>query len=81
MPYFGQKTKDWWSEYRLIEDSQAITLKNISKTFRVFHERRDSVFKYLTSIFDRKKFSGELVVLNDISFSVKKRRDARYYRI
>lgn len=72
MPYFGQKIKNWWSEYRLVEDSQAIILKNISKTFRVFHEKRDSVFKYITSIFDRKKSSDELVVLNDISFSVKK---------
>ena len=56
----------------MIEDNDSIILKNISKKFWVNHETRDSVYGYLTSILDRKKSSNELVVLDDISFSVKK---------
>lgn len=56
----------------MIEDSDSIILRNISKKFLVYHENRDSVYGYLTSIIDRKKSSDELVVLDDISFSVKK---------
>lgn len=56
----------------MIEDNDSIILKNISKKFLVYHENRDSVYGYLTLIIDRKKSSDELVVLDDISFSVKK---------
>lgn len=56
----------------MIEDNDSIILKNISKKFLVYHENRDSVYGYLTSIIDRKKSSDELVVLDDISFFVKK---------
>jgi len=56
----------------LIEDNDAIIVKNISKRFWIYHKDRNSVYGYLTSIIDKKKFSDELVVLDDISFSVKK---------
>lgn len=56
----------------MIEDNDSIILKNISKKFLVYHENRDSLYGYLASIIGRKKSSDELVVLDDISFSVKK---------
>lgn len=56
----------------MIEDNDAIIVKNISKRFWIYHKDRDSVYGYLTSIIDKKRFSDELVVLDDISFSVKK---------
>lgn len=52
------------------EDS--IVLTNVSKSFRIFHEKRNSVYEYLTSFLDRKKSYDNLEVLKNISFSVKK---------
>ncbi|HXV38428.1 MAG TPA: ABC transporter ATP-binding protein [Nitrosopumilaceae archaeon] len=53
-------------------NNDAIILKNISKKFLIYHENRDSMYGYLTSIINKKKSSDELVVLDDISFSVKR---------
>jgi len=53
-------------------DSLSIDVQNISKTFRIFHERRNSIFEQVQSIFSRKKFYEELLVLDNISFNVKK---------
>ncbi len=56
----------------MIDNNDAIMLKNISKKFSIYHKGRDSLYGYLASIIDRKKSSDELIVLDDISFSVKK---------
>lgn len=53
-------------------DSLSIDVQNISKTYRIFHERRNSIFEQVQSIFNRKKFYEELLVLDNISFNVKK---------
>lgn len=50
----------------------AIEVKNISKKFRIYHENRNSVYESLIGFFSKKKFYEELLVLDDISFSVKK---------
>ncbi|MDE1817911.1 MAG: ABC transporter ATP-binding protein [Thaumarchaeota archaeon] len=47
-------------------------LNNVSKSFRIFHEKRNSVYEYFTSFLDREKSFDNLVVLKNISFSVKK---------
>ncbi len=50
----------------------AIEVKNLRKSFRIYHERRDSVFEALSGFFSKRKYYEELVVLDDISFDVKK---------
>lgn len=55
-----------------MENEYSIIVKNVTKSFRIYHEKRNSVYEYLTSIFDRQKTYEKLTVLKDISFSVKK---------
>lgn len=55
-----------------MENSNSIIVKNVTKKFRIYHEKRNSVYEYITSLADRKKSMDVLTVLNDISFSVKK---------
>src|SRR6185312_14045043 len=43
-----------------------------TKKFRIYHERRNSVYEYIASLTNRKQPIDVLTVLNDISFSVKK---------
>ena len=50
----------------------AIEVKNVSKKFRIYHERRDSVYETITGWFSKSKHYEELQVLKDVSFSVKK---------
>ena len=50
----------------------AVEVKNISKTFRIFHEKRNSVYESITGWFSRKKYYEDLEVLKNISFSIKK---------
>jgi len=50
----------------------SINVENITKTFKIYHEKRDNIFEVITGIFSRKKYYEELLVLNNISFQVKK---------
>lgn len=50
----------------------AIEVKNISKTFRIYHENRDSIYETITGFFNKKKYYEELSVLDNITFSVNK---------
>lgn len=54
------------------ENNYSIIVKNISKSFRLFHEKRTSVFEYVTSFFNKKRTFEDLPILRDISFSVSK---------
>ena len=49
-----------------------IELKNVSKSFRIYHEKRDSIYESLIGYFSKKKYFEDLHILKDISFSVKK---------
>jgi len=53
-------------------DNNAIELQNIKKSFKIFHERKDTLYEHMVTFFDRKKSYDELTVLNDITLSVKK---------
>jgi len=55
-----------------MDNSTAIELKNVRKTFTIKHEKKDSIYEYVTSFLGSKVHNEELVVLNDISFSVNK---------
>ena len=50
----------------------AITVKNVSKKFKLYHEKRDSIFEAATSFFQKKRHYETLQVLDDVSFNVKK---------
>jgi len=50
----------------------AIEVKNLSKAFRIYHEKRDSIYEVLSGYFSKRKYYEELQVLNDVSFEVKK---------
>lgn len=49
-----------------------VELKNVWKTFRIYHEKRNTVYETISGLFDKKKYYEDLPVLKDISFSVKK---------
>jgi len=49
----------------------AITVKNVSKKFNLYHEKRDSIFEAATSFFQKKRHYETLQVLDDVSFNVK----------
>ena len=55
-----------------MDSETSIEVKNITKTFRIYHEKKNSVYEYLTSFLNRKRTSEELNVLKDVTFSVKK---------
>ena len=55
-----------------MDSENAIELKSVSKKFLIHHERKNSIFEYLTSFFNRNNTREELHVLKDISFSMKK---------
>lgn len=53
-------------------DDIAIKVEHLSKSFRIYHEKKDSIFDYVMNIFNKKRNFEILHVLNDISFEVKK---------
>jgi len=55
-----------------MSDLNAIEVKNVVKTFRIHHEKKSTVFDVLASTVYRKNSFEDLVVLDDVSFSVKK---------
>ncbi len=49
----------------------AIRVKNVSKKFKIHHEKRDSIFESMTGFFEKKKHSEILQALDNISFDIK----------
>ena len=49
----------------------AVSVKNISKKFKLYHEKRDSIFEAATSFFQKKRHYEVLQALDDVSFNVK----------
>ena len=50
----------------------SVNVKHVSKKFRLYHEKRTSVYEAITGYFSRKKYYEILQALNDITFDVKK---------
>jgi lipopolysaccharide transport system ATP-binding protein len=50
----------------------AIVIQNVSKTFRIPHERKTTLFEHLSGIFDGKKGYEEFEALKNVKFTVKK---------
>ena len=54
-----------------MESENSIEVKNVFKTFRLYHERKNSIYEYITSLYKKDAYES-MTVLNDVSFSVKK---------
>ena len=50
----------------------SVNVKHISKKFRLYHEKRTSVYESILGYFSRKKHYETIQVLDDVSFDVKK---------
>ena len=50
----------------------ALEVINVSKKFRVHHEKRDSIYESIVGWFNKKKYYEDLHVLKNINFSVNK---------
>ncbi|MEO9307220.1 MAG: ABC transporter ATP-binding protein [Nitrososphaera sp.] len=53
-------------------NESAIDVENVTKSFRIYHEKRNSIYEAITGKFDKKKHYEELPVLKNVSFSIKK---------
>ena len=53
-------------------DDFAIKVENVSKSFKIFHEKRNTVYEAIIGFVKRKQYYENLSVLKDISFEVKK---------
>lgn len=49
-----------------------IEIKNLSKSFMIYHEKKNTFFEFISSFFQRGKSKERLQVLKNISFNVKK---------
>lgn len=50
----------------------AIEVRDVSKSFRIYHEQRNSLYEVISGFFSKHKYYEELLVLDNISFDVKK---------
>lgn len=50
----------------------AIEVKNLKKSFRIYHEQRNSIYEAISGFFSKRKYYEDLLVLDDVSFDVKK---------
>jgi len=55
----------------MTDTQNAIEFQNVTKKFRIFHEKRDSIFE-MVRLFFKKNKHDTITVLDDVSFSVKK---------
>ena len=55
-----------------MEPENVIELQNVTKTFRIHHEKRNSIYEYISSFSNGKNKIEELQVLRNISLSVKR---------
>lgn len=52
--------------------TNTIELDHVSKQFRIYHEKRNSIFELVTGMFNRKSHFEHVTVLDDVTFTVKK---------
>lgn len=50
----------------------AVEVNNVTKTFRIYHEKRNSIFEAMVGWFDKRKYYEDLQILQNINFFVKK---------
>jgi ABC-type polysaccharide/polyol phosphate transport system ATPase subunit len=54
------------------DEQCAIEVDHLSKSFRIFHERKTTLYDHLVGLISKKRGYEKLAVLDDISFKVKK---------
>jgi len=59
-------------ERRYTMPKDAIIIHNVSKTFRIPHERKTTLFEHISGLFDGTKGYEEFEALKNINFTVKK---------
>jgi lipopolysaccharide transport system ATP-binding protein len=50
----------------------SVDVKHVSKKFRLYHEKRTSMYEAIIGTFSRKKHYEEFIALDDVTFDVKK---------
>ncbi len=55
-----------------MDKNNAIEVHNLSKSFKIYHERKTTLYEHIVGVFARNKNYEELKVLDNVSFSVKK---------
>src|SRR6266511_1026797 len=55
-----------------IADGYAVKVRNLFKSFRIYHEKKSTLYESLVSMFSKSRGSEKLEVLKGISFDVKK---------
>lgn len=48
----------------------AIKVEHLTKTFKLFHEKRETLFEHFSGWLNKKKFYEDLFVLKDITFNI-----------
>ena len=54
------------------KSENVLEVQNVSKKFRLYHEKRNSIFEQITSFFNKKQYYENLVVLDNVSFEVRR---------
>ena len=54
------------------ESENVIELRNVTKMFRIHHEKRNSLFEYIASFSNSKGIFEELYALRKVSLSIRK---------
>mgnify|MGYP003689925769 CR=1 FL=1 len=50
----------------------SIKFENVTKTFRIYHEKRDSIFEAMSGFFKKEKHYEKITTLDDFSLEIKK---------
>jgi len=50
----------------------SLSVKHVSKKFRIYHEKKTSIYEVLSGLFSRKKHYEILQTLDDVTFDVRK---------
>jgi lipopolysaccharide transport system ATP-binding protein len=56
----------------MMDEQYALEVRHLSKSFRIYHESKSTLYEHLVAIISKKRGYEKLMVLNDISFEVKK---------
>src|SRR5215813_3753762 len=55
-----------------VDDRYAIEVRNLYKSFRLYHEKKSTLYEHFAGLFSKSKGYEKLDVLRGISFDVKK---------
>lgn len=56
----------------MIEERNVIEVRNVTKSFKIYHERKSTLFDHMLGFVNRNNTSERLTVLDNITFDIKK---------